>query len=219
MKLGNFIKQYRETNNLTLRDFAKRTGLSYSYIGMLEKDYNYRSKKPLSPSLQVVRTIAGAVGLTLDELLEILDDDQLITINADPSWKVHPECNIPVLGCVKAGYDYLAEENIIGKIQVEGLNDINNCFALKVVGNSMEPVLYEGDIVVVHKQSNIDNSEIGIIMIEDEVTIKKIIKSKNYIELIAFNPYYPPKKYEKSDNHNIQIIGKVVEARIKKIFE
>ena len=125
----------------------------------------------------------------------------------------------PLLGTVKAGYDYLASQNFIGYINIDReIPDIENCYALKVHGNSMQPVLYEDDIVVVHKQNDIENEQVGIILIDnEEATIKKVIKYNDYIELIAFNSYYPPKKLTKNDN--FKIIGKVIEARITKIFE
>ena len=80
----------------------------------------------------------------------------------------------------------------------------------------MQPVLYNDDIVIVHSQNDIESGQIGIILIDgDEATIKRIIKHDDCIELIAFNSYYPPKKL----NKDFKIIGKVVEARISKIFE
>ena len=125
----------------------------------------------------------------------------------------------PLLGIVKAGYNYLASENIIGYVYIDNdLHDPENYFALKVTGDSMQPVLYEDDIVIVHKQDDLESGQIGIILIDnEEATVKKVIKHNDYIELIAFNSYYPPKKLDK--NSNFKIIGKVTEARIKKIFE
>lgn len=82
----------------------------------------------------------------------------------------------------------------------------------------MEPVLYEEDIVIVHRQADIESGQIGIILIDDEeATVKKIVKYEDHIELIAFNSYYPPKKLDK--DNKFSIIGKVTEARIGKIFE
>ena len=82
----------------------------------------------------------------------------------------------------------------------------------------MQPVLYEDDIVIIHKQEDIENGQIGIILIDnEEATVKKIIKYEDCIELIAFNSYYPSKKLDK--NTNFKIIGKVTEARISRIFE
>lgn len=127
--------------------------------------------------------------------------------------------SLALLGKVKAGYNYLTNENIIGYVSIDNkINDIENCYALKIVGNSMQPVLYEDDIIIVHKQNDIESGQIGIVLMDnDEVTVKKIVKYNNYIELIAFNSYYPTIKL--TNKNNFKIIGKVVEARISKIFE
>lgn len=125
----------------------------------------------------------------------------------------------PLLGIVKAGYDYLASENIVGHVNIDKeVSDPENYFALKVTGNSMEPVLYEDDIVVVHRQNDLESGQVGIIIIDgEEATVKKVIKYAEHIELVAFNSYCPTKKLTKNDK--FKIIGRVVEARISKIFE
>ena len=128
----------------------------------------------------------------------------------------------PVLGTVKAGYNYLASENIIGTISIdEPLSDPENYYALKIKGNSMEPILYEDDIVIVHKQNDVDNGQIAIILIDnEEATIKRVVKTETGIKLEAFNPYYPPREFTFEDmkKNPIEIIGKVEMGRIKKIF-
>ena len=125
----------------------------------------------------------------------------------------------PLLGTVKAGYDYLASENIIGYVNLDrNVPNPEEYFALKVIGDSMQPVLYDDDIVIVHSQNDIESGQVGIILINgDEATVKRIVKHDDYIELISFNSYYPPKKITK--DIEFKIIGKVVEARISKIFE
>lgn len=125
----------------------------------------------------------------------------------------------PLLGTVKAGYNYLAHENIIGYVYIDGtIPNPEEYFALKVTGDSMQPVLYDGDIVIVHSQNDIESGQIGIVLLNnDEATIKKVVKYDDHLELIAFNSYYPIKKLTNKDS--FKIIGKVVEARIKKIFE
>lgn len=125
----------------------------------------------------------------------------------------------PLLGTVKAGYDYLASENIIGYVNLDrNVPNPEEYFALKITGDSMQPILYNDDIIIVHSQNDIESGQIGIVLIDgDEATVKRIVKHGDYIELISFNSYYPPKKIDK--NVEFKIIGKVVEARIYKIFE
>lgn len=126
---------------------------------------------------------------------------------------------LALLGTVKAGYDYLASQNIIGWVTIDkSIADAENCYALKVTGDSMQPILYEDDIIIVHRQNDVESGQVAIILVNDEeATVKKVIKHDDCIELIAFNSYYPPKKLTKKDNFSI--IGKVIEARISRIFE
>lgn len=129
----------------------------------------------------------------------------------------------PILGMVKAGYNYLATENIIGYITLDRkVSDPENCYALKIKGDSMQPVLYEDDIVVVHKQNDIESGKIGIVIVDnEEATIKKIVKTQDGLELHALNPYYPVRKFSFKDIEKmpVKIIGKVIEGRIYGIFE
>ena len=129
----------------------------------------------------------------------------------------------PLLGTVKAGYNYLVNENVIGYVALDRkIFQPENCYALKIKGDSMQPILYENDIVIVNRQNDVESGEIAIVLIDDEeATIKKIIKTPEGIELHAFNPYYPIKKFSFEDMERIpvKIIGKVIEGRIYGIFE
>jgi repressor LexA len=117
-------------------------------------------------------------------------------------------------GIVKAGYNLIAEQNLLGYVDVD-LKNTDEHFALMVTGDSMQPVLYDGDIVIVHQQNDVENGQVAVVLLGDEATIKKVVKHDDYIELIAYNSYYPPKRVDKG----FKIIGRVIEARIKKIFE
>lgn len=74
----------------------------------------------------------------------------------------------------------------------------------------MYPLMLENDIIIVRKQSDCNNGDVAIVLINgDEATIKKVNKHDDYIELEAFNPYYPKRKFTKEDIENlpIEIIG------------
>ena len=130
---------------------------------------------------------------------------------------------IPILGTVKAGYDWLAEENIIDYITLkEDIPNSREYYALKIIGDSMLPLLAEGDLVIVHDQDDVESGQTAVVLINgDEATVKKLIKTNDGIELHAMNPYYPVKKFTFEDIKNIpvKIIGRVKEAKIKGAFE
>lgn len=122
---------------------------------------------------------------------------------------------LPVLGTVKAGYNYLAEENIIDYIDPSmSITDPENYFGLVVKGDSMAPLFDEGDYLIVHKtDGDFNTNDIGIVLINgDEATVKKVVKTETGIELHAFNPYYPTKKYtyEEMQSLPVKVIGVVV---------
>lgn len=130
---------------------------------------------------------------------------------------------IPVLGIVKAGYDYLVNENIVGYVFLDfNPSDPENYYALQVTGDSMEPLFSAGDIAIVHKQDNFESGNTCIVLINgDEATVKKVVKMDDGIDLIAMNPYYPVRHFSKNEMNDIpvKVVGKVIEARKRKQFE
>ena len=105
----------------------------------------------------------------------------------------NPVVPIPLVGTVKAGYNYLAQENWIGTVDVETslVGDGKDYFALKVKGDSMAPVFIEDDIVIIKKQNDCENNEFAVVIINgDEGTLKKIKKTDSGIILQPLNPAY-----------------------------
>lgn len=221
MFLGEIIKKYRKENNLSLRAFASKCGLSYTYISMLEKNIDYRTGKPIAPTLDSVKYISNAMNIPIDDLLKMLDDEQEFKLNEDI---LSNNLNvIPILGTVKAGYDWLAEENVVDYITLkESIPNIKEYYALRITGDSMLPLLSDGDLVIVHDQDDVESGQTAVVLINgDEATVKKVIKTNEGIELHAMNPYYPIKKftYDEMNSVPVKIIGRVKEAKIKGIFE
>lgn len=153
----------------------------------------------------------------------ILDTIQAIKISAE---KVknnkldalgNPVVSIPVLGVVKAGYDYLAQENWIGTVDVDKkLAESGELFALKVHGNSMFPTLMEDDIVIIKKQDDFENGDIVVAIINgDEATIKKGKKSDAGILLQPLNNDYEPLifTYDEMKSIPVTIIGVVKQLK------
>lgn len=80
MKLGEVIREYRMRENLSMGDFANETGLSKTYISMLERNYNTSTGKEIIPSIATLSACAKAMHCTLDDLIDLLDDDQLVNV-------------------------------------------------------------------------------------------------------------------------------------------
>ena len=132
----------------------------------------------------------------------------------------NPVKDIPLLGTVKAGYNYLARENWIDTIEVDPkLADSGELFALKVKGDSMSPVLIEDDIVIIKKQNDFENGDIVVAIINgDEATIKKGKKSESSILLQPLNSNYEPLIFTKEEMQTIPVTVIGIVKQLKRDF-
>ena len=214
-ELGKYLKKLRENNNISLREMEKLTGIGYSYLSMIEN-----GKRKVTPALlQNLAKIYNSDYIDLYEkagYIDLLEREKMGNL-------INEVSKIPILSTVKSKYDLLAKENVVDYITVkEVLPNINEYYALKITGDSMLPLLSEGDLVIVHNQNDIESGQTAVILISDEeATIKKVIKTNEGIELHSMNPYYPVRKFTYEDMKKIpvRIIGRVKEAKIKGAFE
>ena len=218
-EMGAYLKKLRENKGLTTREVYELSKVSNSYLSLVENGHTRASAvvlKKLAP-VYGVDYLDLYVKAGYADLAEYEKNEMLKKIGAIPISDIDV-INIPLLGTVKAGYDYLAQENIIDYIsfKVDG-TDKENYYALNVVGDSMTPLFDDGDTVIVHKQDDFENGDNCVVLINgEEATIKKVYKGNTGIELKAVNPYYPPRVFSKEDIKDlpVKIIG-VVEKSIR----
>ena len=77
MTLGEIIKDYREKHDMSMRDFETLSGISRGYLSMLEKNQNPRSKKPITPSIDMIKQVASAIGMTFDQIFDLMDGQEV----------------------------------------------------------------------------------------------------------------------------------------------
>lgn len=126
---------------------------------------------------------------------------------------------IKVLGRVAAGIpieavtEYIDTEEIPAKMAQSG-----DYFGLQIHGDSMEPRMREGDVVIVRQQDDAENGDIVIAMVNgSDATCKRLTKYAGGIGLISLNPNYDPMMFTDQEivDKPVRIIGKVVELRAK----
>lgn len=131
-----------------------------------------------------------------------------------------PGIKIPVLGYVAAGIPIEAITEVLDyeELSPELVRDGSEYFGLCIKGDSMEPKMSAGDVVIVRKQPDVDSGQIAIVCINGEnATCKKIMKQAGGILLQPLNPAYTPVFYsvEQIESIPITILGRVVELRAK----
>lgn len=195
----NRLKDLRIKNNELQEDIGKIIGVSGRAVG------NYETgKRKMSP--EIVLKLAEHFKVTTDYLLGKDVDSNVFPMpdNAVP---------IPVVGKISAGLPILANENI-ERYEFAPSSLINknfNYFYLTVIGDSMNRKFNDGDIVLVQQQSDLENDEIGVFLIDDEATVKKY-KTQNdliILEPMSNNPIHTVQIYNPKEK-SIKIIGKVI---------
>lgn len=126
---------------------------------------------------------------------------------------------INVYGRVAAGIPLEMVEDIIDTEEItEEMAKSGEFFGLRIHGDSMEPKMSEGDVVIVRKQDDADTGDTVIATVNGtDATCKRLKKYRDGIELIATNPSYQPMFYsnEEIESKPVRIIGRVVELRAK----
>ena len=178
----------------------------YTYIASCIRNQGY------PPS---VREIGEAVGLksssTVHFHLKHLEEagviekgagkGRAITLKAAPA----KEDQVPILGDVAAGSPILAQECIEDYLTFDCGGREEECFALRVRGESMlKAGILPGDLVVVRRQQTAENGEIVVALLGEEATVKRLSRKNGQIWLLPENDAYQP-----IDGTDAQILGKV----------
>lgn len=133
--------------------------------------------------------------------------------------KENTPVKVPVYGTIAAGIPIEAIQDIVDYEELpSAMAKGGEYFALQVRGNSMEPRICSGDVVILRKQDSCDSGQIAAVIVNgNEATLKKVIYRNNGISLIPFNPSYPIQNYTNDDvsRLNIHIIGVAKEIRGK----
>lgn len=222
MPFGTVLKQLRKDNSLTQAELARLTGLKVSAISMYENGNR-------EPNFETLEIFADFFNVDMNVLLgrekksdttKLLPTTQVVE-NTHASKSNRKIARVPLLGRVAAGIPIEAIENIedYEEMYIPALEDPHDYFALRIVGHSMEPRIWNGDIVIVHKQSDVDSGQIAVVLVNgDDATVKQIKKSDAGLTLIGLNPtVYSPHFYTADEVNSlpVRILGAVCEVRGK----
>lgn len=205
MTTNELLKNKRKELNLTMKQVADFVGVSEATVSRWESgNIANMGRDKIALLSQILKITPGAIAGY---------DSYQREFNRKSGVK------IPVLGLVRAGIPMDAVEYIIDYEEIsEDMARQGEFFALQIKGDSMEPKISDGDVVIVRKQPDIENGEIAIVLVNgDEATIKKVQKFNGGINLIPSNPAYDVMTFsnEQIEKLPVRILGKVVELRAK----
>ena len=200
---NNLIREIKKAG-LTQIELAKKVGVSASTVS----DWVTGKKIPRISKIDKLSAIFGVERKFL--LGDSFSEDSFSPQGCE-------YVRIPVFETV-TGIPLKTKDFVIGyEVIPQAMAQYGDHFALKIKDQSMEPVLSEGDVIIVQKQSDVDSGEIAIVLVDnEEATVKRVKKSPIGITLIGDNAsVYQPHFYTNDQIKTIPIwiIGKVVEQR------
>lgn len=197
------IQYYMALNNKTRQEMCSALGVKYTTFTDWVKGNVY-------PRIDKIELMANYFGIEKSDLVE-----ERNPISSKPVKSV----TINVLGRVAAGLPIEAVEHIIDTEEIsEEMAKTGEYFGLQIHGDSMEPRMYEGDIVIVRKQDDAESGDVVIAMVNsNDATCKRLTKYASGITLSSLNSKYDPMTYSNEEilQKPVKILGKVVELRGK----
>jgi len=198
------LKALRENRKLTQKDLSEIFGVTPKAISFYELGER-------QPPYNLLIKLAKYFDVSVDYLLGIEKDNTSISAKAN---------RIPVLGTVAAGIPIDTIQEIEDYEEIPSTwGDPREYFGLKIKGRSMEPRIWNGDTIIVHKQSDVDSGQMAVVLVNgNDATVKNVKKLPQGIILVALNTsVYEPHFYSKEDIDllPVRIIGLVKEVRGK----
>lgn len=200
MKLGEIIKSYISEHDISVREFARKSNLSNTYIS------NIVNGSDKNPSLDVLGKIAKAMGLSSQQLFDCLDGEQAFAINQKAIQR------IPLYTSISCGTGLFVDDQVEDYIAIPDkyLKPGRDYFANTASGDSMiGKGIKEGDVLVFEKTNIIENGEIGAFCVGDSEAVCKTFRKlpSGMILLESANEAYQPIEVDLT-NDCFRVIGK-----------
>lgn len=202
------LKEVRKNARKTQQEVA-------DFIGISQNNYSYWENGKVKIDNESLNKLAEYFGVSVDYLLGRTDEpnptrDDFYSFQYDNIHPVHLQ-KIRILGEIACGVPIYASED--RESYVLSGTEVKADFCLKARGDSMIGArIMDGDIVFCRAQEMVENGEIGVVIIGDEATLKRVYfyPEKRKLVLQAENPAYEPFVYIGEELNEIRILGKAI---------
>lgn len=205
------LKELRTSRGLSQEELGKNLGISKGAINNYEHSVR-------EPKLEMLEAIADFFNVDMDYLLGksnipnrvLINEYNNITTAQINNISLISNQKIPMLKEIAYGKPIYADEK---DSYIEIGPNIKADFYIKYKGDSMIGArILDGDIVFVKRQTAIENGEIFVVVIENEITLKRVYyyPEEKTMRLLSENPKYKPIVYTGVTLEQIHILGKAV---------
>ena len=227
MSFSQKVKKLLKENKMTKAELAKDAGIAYTTLdSMLKRETDtdrlatiFRIAEALGTSVEALifdeeqKEISSEEKrlLSLYSLLDSRGKDTVLSLlekEVDNSKEIRRSIPLYQAPCAagEALPVYTDEKNDLVAVASEFPESAS--FSVRLSGDSMEPMLSDGDLVFVEKAEEISSGEIGIFILNGESLCKVFKKEENESFLVSLNPAYEPIHILESDD--LRLVGKVI---------
>lgn len=204
--LSALLKQRRKELGLTLAQIADQMGVAEATVQRWEsgniKSIRYEKIDKLAEILRV----NPAAFMGWNDTTGIANSERPLPSNIIPMPLTY---TVPLVGTIACGQPILAVEDADEVVEVP--EHIRADFALRCKGDSMiDARIYDGDIVYIHRQPEVENGQIAAVRIGEEATLKKVRQYPDMVILEPANQAFEPLVYRGEELNDIEILGKAV---------
>lgn len=198
-----FQQRFSElTDGATCRELSDKLGISRSAVWAYQKG----TRIPKVQALEQIARVYGVDPLWLmgTDVPKYPQPATVAAVNTGPMFQL---TKVPRLGTIACGEPILAQQNIDTYDFVPAWAHCD--FTLVCQGDSMIGArIYDGDVVCIHSQPQVENGEIAAVLIEDEATLKRVRLYPDHIVLEPENPNYRPLVFWDAEMAQVRILGK-----------
>lgn len=208
-KLAITLKKLRESRNISIMALSEKCGIGNGTIGNIERGTS-------NGRISTLEKISKALNLNKQEREELFNCvvPEDIKLTKDKLSVVELGCKIPVYSKVFAGENGVLEfGELIEYINIPSLRNGTEIIGIKVDGDSMERTIPQGATILVKKDIEVSDNEIGVFIHNNNPLVKRFRKKENEVYLISDNNNYMPIAIREWDE--FYVVGKVVEYLCK----
>jgi repressor LexA len=192
---GKRLSEFRTEKDLTLEELGNVTDIPPQTLNRYELGHR-------TPKVDTASDIAVAIGV---------NPLWLNGFNVPEYQSLRPivRKSIPMLGSIACGTPIWAEERFEGYVDANA--DIHADYCVTAVGDSMVNArILHGDVVFIEETTSVENGQIAVVLINDEVTLKRFYKEGDVVTLVADNPAYRPMVFVGEQLRGMRILGRAV---------
>ena len=194
-RLIAFFKQNTEQEGLTLREIANQVWASHP------------------------QTVLNKLNQLVFRGYFVKDDRWYRLLREDVENKLDDIVQLPIYGFAQCGnkgkqiIDEYSQEKMPVTIAFIGTSDIKNCFFVRAKGNSMEPKIQDGDLVLIRQQPSYDESDFVFVLYNQLPKLKKIINQNGHYMLESINRFFDKVEIDPYDETKvIGVVKKVIKS-------